>query len=83
MRKFPDALVEGETLWVTGNGVSLRLSTQTWDVLAWVPRAQLPDGERLEQALTTPGGRFQWLFVEDEFRTSRLRIVDLERAPVS
>ncbi|MDP1825995.1 MAG: hypothetical protein Q8L48_22210 [Archangium sp.] len=76
---FPEALVEGETLWVTAGGVSVRLSTRTWDVLAWFPGMELPAGEKFQQALPPLGGRFQWLRVANGSKTPQIRIVDLER----
>ncbi len=61
--QYPDVLLDGTSLWVQGvSGTLLELSTDTWEVLRWLPVSALTAADEIvEEAMLVPGTELLWI----------------------
>jgi len=78
-----DQLVDGR-LYITGDrGSVLVIDVATFEVASWHPDvlAARTDGEEIELATMSPGGRYLWLTVRAGHSPAECRVYDLESWP--
>jgi tetratricopeptide (TPR) repeat protein len=77
---FPEGQIDGASLWVSNEtGVTIQLSTETWDVLRWYGTTHVAESEYADGAVLVPGGRFLWVNVRSRVDCEPvLRIIELD-----